>query len=395
MNNPSKQDTVLSQWDSECKLAISKAKELADTSIEADADKFKRNVLDNIPQHFGDFLYTALGDRVTGQRSSVINSEFISNNPDEVKAADEAGITLETYFAEKANGKHTPDSYSHYEEPQIFITAGRKFGMSYFTGSGTRVHTVYFGAGKAFKYLTQDHVKCIKNRHKRECTQKFLDFRDGFIHGLDGLDGVLLETPIDVDSGVVSIIDKSVKVNNEHGNWNNTNRTQFTCMDSITPTQITHTLVTMQKYDLWNKVSRVSGSSVRNNSTFSPSYISLMFLNISDNKMSAIGNVDISVASTEHGLRFADNNHTRNVIHHLDFVQWQRLNQEVAIREAGFSDMAIVDPSGILMNMDKVIENPAVRDILDKRINFYMDHSAKLQELKHEYADLYFVNADI
>jgi len=41
------------------------------------------------------------------------------------------------------------------------------------------------------------------------------------------------------------------------------------------------------------------------------------------------------------------------------------------------------------------VKNPAVRAIIDKRVDYYAKHSTLLQELKHEYADLYFVNADI
>ena len=108
MKTATKQYIALDSWDEECKLAISKAKELANKSIEVDSDTFTKNVIDNIPQQFGDFLYTALGDRVTGQRSSVVNTEFIKNNPEMAQSAKDAGISMEKYLSQKASAERNP-----------------------------------------------------------------------------------------------------------------------------------------------------------------------------------------------------------------------------------------------------------------------------------------------
>ena len=76
----SKYDDQLRTWNKECKTKLSDATTALDNECEDDVDSFRRNVLDNIPQQFGDFLYTALGDRVTGQRRSVLNQVYLENN---------------------------------------------------------------------------------------------------------------------------------------------------------------------------------------------------------------------------------------------------------------------------------------------------------------------------
>lgn len=389
----SKQDTALIAWDGECKLAIANAKELADTSIEPDSDKFKRNVLDNIPQHFGEFLYTALGDRVTGQRSSVLNREFIKNNSLLVEEAKEQGITVEKFLSDKAiNDKNMVYGV---DQHQAFITAGRKFGVSYFTGSGARVHTIYFGAKHAFKYLTQDHVDCVKNKKKKECTQAFLDFRDNFIGGLDGLNNSLDETPIDVKLGVVSLVNKTSKICRDTYNSSNTGR--YTLLDDVIDSTITHTITSIQEYPIWNMRDRLRSGEVKSIYGDIPSYISLTFLNIKqDDTISVVGNVDFSVRSSKHSLEFASNDNVRTVVNHLDYINsYHRITDHAAVRDSGHSKLHTRDSGGVLMNMDDVVKNPAVRAIIDKRVDYYAKHSTLLQELKHEYADLYFVNADI
>jgi hypothetical protein len=399
LKTATKQYIALDSWDEECKLAISKAKELANKSIEVDSDTFTKNVIDNIPQQFGDFLYTALGDRVTGQRSSVVNTEFIKNNPEMAQSAKDAGISMEKYLSQKASAERNPYNIN-IDQPQAFITAGRKFGVSYFTSGGSRMHTIYFGSGQAFKYLTQDHVDCIKNKEKRNCTQTFLDFRDNFIVGLNGMNNMLIETPIDIDLGVVSILNKKLKVSNHYRYPNDREhdregKTQFNCMDTIKEGKITHTIVSMQDYKLWDKKSIITSRSVRSNNVSLPSYISLVFVNMNHKNISVVGNVDIGVSEVRHGLEHADDNSCSSVSNHLSFVQRDhRITNSLALPE-NYRQLDVIDSSGILMNMDKVMDNPAVRAILDDRLKFYMDSSARLQELKHENAALYFVNSDM
>ena len=76
----SKHDEYLKTEHEHCQRIVHDAQARTKESIVPFAEQFQRNSLDNIPQQFGDFLYTALGDRVTGQRSSVLNQAYIENN---------------------------------------------------------------------------------------------------------------------------------------------------------------------------------------------------------------------------------------------------------------------------------------------------------------------------
>ena len=78
---------------------------------------------------------------------------------------------------------------------------------------------------------------------------------------------------------------------------------------------------------------------------------------------------------------------SRQVLNGLSGVSGNRHNWLTSAR--------VVDAQGILMNMDAVLQNPTVKDEIDKRVKFYNDMSARLQELKHDNATLYFLNADI
>ena len=154
-------DDNLQQWHIECQNKIAEAKAIADSTVEADVEQFQRNTLDNIQQQFGDFLYIALGDRVTGQRSSILNTKFFEETQKGKEIVIEAttkGITVEELLTIKQKEVNSMDYYnarfSDIKQVQLYITAGRKFGVSYFTGEGDRVHTMYFGAAQAFTYLT-------------------------------------------------------------------------------------------------------------------------------------------------------------------------------------------------------------------------------------------------
>ena len=195
----------LKEWDADCKVELEIANDRVNAVIESDADSFRHNTLENIPQNFGDFLYTSLGDRVAGQRSSVLNKVFIEETDQGkkiAKMAEDANQTVEEYFK----------SHNCYNL-QILLTAGRKFGVSYYTGSNGRVHTRYFGKGRCFANLTQGHVDCIKNKRKRKCVQSFLNYRNEFISEHSKLSQQLVPVDISAKLAVISAVTAKKKIN--------------------------------------------------------------------------------------------------------------------------------------------------------------------------------------
>jgi len=384
--------------DEDCTKILTDAETKVNDAIEADVEQLQRNSLDNIPQQFGDFLYTALGDRVTGARSSVINTTFFESDPKGIVIAERAkaaGITIDEQ-CKQDEIKTSKQSYygMNWNRPQVFISTGRKFGVSYFTGSKGRTHTIYFGAGMCFKYLTQDHVKCVKNKEKRQCVQDFLDFRNAYVDGMAEILNSVIETPVPIRVGIVSTVSTNNKYN--RGGYRSQNsQKNFSIMEDVIDDAITHTLVEAPKIEVWDKISKVrSGTAKRAQNNATSGYVSLTFLKIDDKTVVPMGNIDIGMGQVCHSLKGATRPHNTNVIVRLDNVNnYFRLTSNPALKSYSGYDTGL--PKGMILNMDEVIQNPAVHDILDKRIKFQNEMSVKLQELKHTHATLYFINADM
>lgn len=399
----SKRDNKLKLWNDDCLKQIKNAKGKVNKNVEADVEQFQRNTLPNIPQNFGEFLYTALGDRVTGQRNSVLNQTFFDETEKGQKikeAAEKAGQTIEKYLVENQNPSVDTyrNRYNTNTNVQLYITAGRKFGISYLTGNGSRTHTMYFGAGECFSYLTQEHVNCVKNKLKRECTQDFMDFKNDFIHNLNGLRDCLIEVNQDVKLAVVSNITKSPKINSNAGSYNDEAQQRYVILDEIINTKVTHIIASVQHLNVWDKKTSVTTYDVRADTANHPSYVSFIFLNINDEtkQIKIIGNFDIGMEDSTHSLQDADKFEKRSVDIHIDDIQnFFRLNQNPAIANSEYKNYKVVDSDGILLDMTVLLKNPTVHKEIKKRIKFYNDMSVKLQELKHNHASLYFIHADM
>ena len=391
-----------------CQEQIISASKKATAIIDELAEGFNHNTLDNIPQHFGDFLYTALGDRITGQRSSVLNNTYVEKSDymtDVRKRAEDSGVTIEEQVRndqEEYSKKHIPSYqkrwYSHHQ-PQIYLTAGRKFGVSYCTGDGKRVHTIYFGAGRCFRNLTEEHIACIKSKPKADCTQAFLDFRDAYAKKSEKLANCLVEVTIPVKLGEISCIQKSPKINHNAGGYQDSHKKTYHVLDGIIADKITHITASVQTVDVWDKIVEVDSSSARHEEISSPSYVSLTFLKIDEDaeSITIFGNADIGINVTAHSLEHASDYATRDVLNHLGCVDVDNYSYSngKAFKKTPYKGYRVSDSKGILFNMDEVLENPTVKKEIKKRIDFYGKMSQQLQELKHEHADLYFVNADI
>jgi hypothetical protein len=388
----SEYDDKLEVWANECSDIVTKVQESTEDTILENVEQFQRNTLDNIQQQFGDFLYTALGDRVTGQRSSTLNTTFFEESTEGKKIAEKAeeeGVTIEEYLIAQAKNRYGSQPWI-----QPYITCGRKFGVSYLTGNAGRTQTIYFGSGNCFEYLTQEHVDCIKNRLKRECAQDFLNFRNDFVDGIERLNNVMIPTPVDIELGVMSCIEKSAKINRHGGSYNDQSLKRFTIMDGIIGGRITHTLVRMQDVSVWNKRSEVMRG-VKNERSRTPSFISLVFYDIDDTakKLTVMGNMDMSLNVVKHSLSKIGEFNMRTNLNRIDEVNQYRASQSKALDL--YQTYKSLDCGGMVMSMDKIINDPAVNAVWTERIKFYNDMSDRLQKMKHQHATLYFVNADL
>jgi hypothetical protein len=405
----SKYDEYLKSANEECQAELKTAQDETKNTLEPTVEKFQRNSLDNIPQQFGDFLYIALGDRVTGQRSSVLNKTYAENNGHAVELAERAeeqGRTLEEqakheqaeYEKKYGNAPTYQRRWVTHRQHQLWITAGRKFGVSYITGKGDRFHTIYFGEGECFQYLTQEHVECVKNKLKRKCTQDFLDFRNDFVSGTDELANQLIEVDVPARLGVISCVTKSPKINSHAGSYNDQKQETFHILDEVVDAKITHLIATVNKVDIWDKETDVS-SNARRGVRSVPSYLSLVFLDINDEdkEIKILGNVDMNISEVRSSIQRATQFNVRETLFNLDEVEMPhyRFTDHEALKSQYRNNYSVRDADGILMNLGDILVHPSVSKELDKRVKFYNDMSDRLQKLKHDNATLYFVNADM
>jgi len=401
-------DKYLKDSHNACKEQVTSAINNASIVIDVLAEEFKNHTLDNIPQQFGNFLYTVLGDRITGQRSSVLNTTYIEHSDymkTICKSAKENKVSIEEQVR-KEQGEYSTKYMPAYQrrwnshhQPQIWITAGRKFGVSYVTGDGKRCHTIYFGAGECFEHLTDEHVDCIKKKDKASCTQDFLDFRDDYVKKSKKLVDCLVDVTIPASLGVISCIEKSPKINHTAGGYRDSYKETYHVLEEIATDEITHISATIKSVSVWDKTTEIESSTARHEEIHSPSYISIVFLKIDKDKetITILGNVDIGANDTCNSLQGANDYQTRDVLNHLGCVEinnYQYTNSEV-FRSTSYRNYQMIDSKGVLFNLDEVLKNPTVQKEIKKRMDFYATMSDRLQKLKHEHADLYFVNADI
>lgn len=385
------------EWAKECTDIVTSANEKVNVLMDNTFRQFAKNTLDNIPQHFGKFLYTVLGDRITGQRSSVVNNTFLTHNEIGkrlLKDATDNGKTIEETYKDFINNTSNPYLYKvNGNPPQLYITTGRKFGVSYPNGKNNdKVHTIYFDEENCFEYLTFEHIQCIKNKDKKQCTQDFYDFREEFISGLKGLTQ-LIPVLIPAKQIVISKITKQLKLQPygtaDHG--------LFCVIQDELDINVTHLLVVSREINVWDKITSLNSHSVgKHHNPHYDSYISLIFLNIDDTnkKITNLGNFDMDTKTFRHSLQTANNVSFRDIQNHVD--SYERISRllDMPVFKA-YQSYAYDSAVGYIVNMDFVLQNPVVIGELQKRITFYTDMSEKLQNLKTKYSDMYFINSDV
>jgi len=375
------------KWNIDCSAAMKDASDKVDAVIEPVAKSFRDNTLDSIPIHFGKFLATSLGDYVNSTRTSKLNKDVVNNvtflqhvSQDIITAGEDAIV------AELSNGY---GYYSSGNRPQLYITTGTGFGVSYIANNKGRVSTINFGDAHLFEYLTQLHVDMIKNKRKRECTQQFLDFRDQFVDGATALsDAVIPIRNFNANLAVVTKINASKCYGHSYYDSK-----YYRILDDVITIPVTHMVATINPPTVWDKSTPVSTDKKQVNSVDKQSYISLSFYSV-DEEIVPVCNIDIDCSEkdhTKHTLMLAQDISNSSVIEHLNSTRNHRLDKIILVNGTKHID----NPKGMIMNMDDLLQHPTVRDELQKRISFYGKMSSALQAMKHENADLYFVNADI
>ena len=362
-------------------------------AISTFADDFQNNVIDNIPVDFGTFLYDAIGDRVTGQRSSVLNMDYINGSRGD-RFRDLAKANNCTIEEAAAEIRRREQNTYYQEDHHIYLTAGRKFGVSYHTGDGSRVHTHYFHKSKCFKYLMPEHAQCVKQKDKRKMVEDFVTLRDEFIDVTTPYQDCLVPTFINADLAVMS----KISVSSRCGSRSYNNRTHYTTLDNVIKDRITHIRFRMPTYTKWCKTVNVKPT-VKSLGNGIRSFISATFLNITDNRLRILGNVDIApdeILSSSDMLGGSDTITTAldtlSEVGGYSNISYSYARNKVFI-ENGFTDLDIDEPTGLLFNIAEIVQNPCFLTEMNKRIDIFKTFSTRLQGMKHEHADLYFVNS--
>ncbi|MCP3686742.1 MAG: hypothetical protein GY861_29235 [bacterium] len=395
----SKYIETLQGWNDE---TVSMAKDIqykVGEILEPISERFKTESLNNIPQVFGEFLYSALGDRVTGQRSSKLNMTLFEKDSKckgIATVATHNGTTIEEELVAdyKANGRYYDNTHTSINRNiQAYITAGRKFGISYLTGNGDRVHTMYYSAGSCFKFLTQEHVDCIKNKAKRKMTQDFLDFRDEMSASIDSINNKLIPVDIPIKHGIISNINTRNKYDTGYKPESENN---FLVIDSVLESKITHLMIDTIDLNVWDKVEYLNSYDLKRETNNTPSYISMTFLNINDANavVTILGNVDLDMDGILTGIDHVADPYNTKPTNRTDARRnHNRITDEGALKN--YIQYGYCQAKGFIMNMNEVLTDDIVSAKLNEAVDCFNNISFKLQEVKRNNVDMYFLNGDM
>lgn len=399
----SEKSEILQGFNDECVQTIKTASDKVDSFMKPYVEKFQNNILNNIPQEFGNFLYAALGDKITGQRNFVVNNKYFAENYNGKKISERAHLAG-TSVIKYIKNSYWNDKIMTFEarsrrykeiDIQAYLTAGRKFGISYFANS-RRIHTMYFGAGQCFRFLRPEHVQCVKNKLKRECAHDFLNFRDEVLNGIEKLSSEIIEVNVPIKLAQVFRVSKTNKLSQYDGYSAPSN---YILMEGIVDSMITHVISVIPKYDVWNGYDTVYSGELKKDEVEHPSFISLIFMNINknENAYKIIANVDIDINNMNNTLQKAhlyNESEIMNIVEGHEKIRSNYKYKKSIISETEYDNYTLKSTEGIILNLDEVLKNPTVTDFLEKRIQFFNNISENLQQLKYKHSTLYFINGD-
>ena len=394
-------------WQKEAESTIGVLKENVNALMTPIQESLKNNCIENIPANFGTFLYSCLGDRVVGQTKSVVNKtwldttdkgKFIKEKAEQKKCSVDEYLEKHDYHTDY-NGKKI------FNQTQAFLTAGRRFGVSYVTGCGDRSHTIYFEDGSIFYYMTQEHIDCIPNKAKKECCQAFLDYRNEFIRELNNLnDNNIMQIGIPVRIAKMTNLTTQSLFNRYEDRDNDLSGH---VIEHIHDDVVEMATISTPHFHIWNKTDNVCSSSARGSRHKLDPCFSVQFGSMAKGlKVGSRGgakitklfcNVDISVKEIHHSL-MALYTHTDNPLIQTNATDIVRgFNDVINQTPSGgryYGNQNTVYANGIVLNMTDLINHPAVQNAINVRLDFFKVWSTKLQELKHANAGMYFLNSD-
>ena len=391
------------EWKKQAKSTIGKAKKELDALVEPIQRNLKLNTIGNIPQDFGKFLYSCLGERVTGQRSSVLNATFFKKNSNGialVEKAKEKKCTIEEYL-QKHDFSTDWRGNKHYRDTQGFITAGRRFGVSYYTGDGERTHTIYFEDGKVFEFLTQEHVDCIKNSLKKECTQAFLDYRDAFVKNLATMNQQDNIIEINVPVTIARIVTLSTRKKYDRGGDYN-DSLSATVVESTHNETVQFATLEVPEFEIWDKASNVESRDARRGISAVHPFVAIRFGSVTDDKTPVkdtiqFGGIDISSEQFSHTLNTVEANRD-DLISPVSATgnaqEFHTLFNKIPEKDRYYARRNGTQTDGVMLNMKDLFLHTELQKAIQKRVDFFIAESVKLQELKHKFAGMYFLNSD-
>ena len=363
-------------------------------TIKDTVNKFRNEIYDNIPIQFGNYLSEALGETINSKRTSVLNKEFFAHTPHGqhiMEAIKTNNMTIEETVI--ANLKENNNSHYYKSNSDcIYLTVGKDFGVSYLTANTQRINTMYFDKTKYFTYLTQGHVDLIKDSRKRECAAAFVKFRDDFIQQITPIHETLIDINIPIKKQQV----KQAVISNKYDRYAYRNTTDYMLLGNAVDDTINEVYIGMPNFKIWdgytnpNNACKYEDHGVEN-------FLSVVFLQTDTSQKSGgtniriVANIDISGKSVQHTLNsLYDGNH--------GLFQQQddnRFSSSSTIIRNKYTYVSVLEPDGIPIGLNNVFKNPQLQKEINDRINFYVTASKTLQLLKEEFADLYFVHANI
>ena len=389
------------EWETISNNTIQSAIDKAEAIVAPIQKEFSLGVLEDIGTNFGKFLDEALGDRVTGQRSSVLNPLWLNSETGKSyqEKAKEKGISVEDYL------KHH-DYFSHwnntkrYCKTQAYLSSGRAFGVSYWTGNNlitdeSRMHTCNVSPDGYWKYILQGHVDCIKNKEKRQLVQDFVNFRDEMQKELMGenIAKQVIELDVDLDVAQFSTL---VRNNRYSFDLYNRNSKYNLVLESIEKHPVTHVALFSPDISVWDGISQVSIGSRGD------PYIPYISINagrkLEKTNAEIYGNVDIGVKSYLISLVKAIVPEDNSLVSHLSEVSRGMGSSNCSFtslvnNEGHYSYSREKTVNGLLLGWDILLQNPLVANEIQRRVEFFKRWSKRLQDIKMNHAALYFINS--
>jgi len=354
---------------------------LADVKEAADPIKcqLQSGNYNKIITSFNEFLNTICGDKVNSTNKKMLNPKFAASYDAEniQRRADAHEMTLVEYM----------DSNHYYgaRNQQPYISTGHSFGVCYYTGRGSRTHTIKFPSGALFGYITKEHASLISNKLKRECVQALIQFRDDFVIGLNELSTIVpVAIPVTLDDVLVV----------SYGQRNNPTRDRYKpedtafVFDDYNHDMVTHCTVSTDSIRIWDGEDTIDFSGYY----YTPSLdavigCSFFHLNEETKKYRDIANVTIRGDRITTNLDTAKDTRVRDMPHN---------DKSLALAQiATLGNYREEKPLGICFDVDNLVNHPTIQAELSKRVKFFDDMMTELVRIKHEYATLYFLNADI